>query len=40
MLIPDYNQDIPESTVEAARSSFPKGNAYLTLRDKLVQIEF
>jgi len=35
MLIPDYNQDIPESTVEVARAAFPKGNPYLTLRDKL-----
>jgi transposase len=35
MLIPDYNQDIPESTIEVARAAFPKGNPYLTLRDKL-----
>jgi transposase len=35
MLIPDYNQDIPESTVEVAQAAFPKGNPYLTLRDKL-----
>jgi transposase len=35
MLIPDYNQDIPESTVQVARAAFPKGNPYLTLRDKL-----
>ena len=35
MLIPDYNQDIPESTIEVARAAFPKGNPYLTLRDQL-----
>ncbi len=35
MLIPDFNQDIPEPTIEVARAAFPKGNAYLTLRDKL-----
>ena len=35
MLIPDYNQDIPKPTVEVARAAFPKGNPYLTLRDKL-----
>ena len=35
MLIPDYNQDIPESTAEVARAAFPKGNPYLTLRDEL-----
>jgi transposase len=35
MLIPDYNQGIPESTAEVARAAFPKGNPYLTLRDKL-----
>jgi transposase len=35
MLIPDYNQDIPESTFEVAQAAFPKGNPYLTLRDKL-----
>jgi transposase len=35
MLIPDDNQDIPESTARVARAAFPKGNPYLTLRDKL-----
>ena len=35
MLIPDYNQDIPESTIQVAQAAFPKGNPYLTLRDKL-----
>jgi transposase len=35
MLIPDYNQEIPESTVQVARAAFPKGNPYLTLRDNL-----
>jgi transposase len=35
MLIPDYNQEIPESTVQVARAAFPKGNPYLTLRDRL-----
>jgi transposase len=35
MLVPDNNRDIPQSTVEVARSAFPKGNPYLTLRDKL-----
>ena len=30
MLIPDYNQDIPKSTVQVARAAFPKGNPYLT----------
>jgi transposase len=35
MLIPDYNQEIPESTVQVARAAFPKGNPYLTLRDIL-----
>jgi transposase len=35
MLIPDDNQDIPESTTRVARAAFPKGNPYLTLRDKL-----
>jgi transposase len=35
MLIPDYNQDIPESTRQVARAAFPKGNPYLTLRDRL-----
>jgi transposase len=35
MLIPDYNQEIPESTVQVAQAAFPKGNPYLTLRDRL-----
>lgn len=35
MLIPDYNQDIPESTIQVAQAAFPKGNSYLTLRDQL-----
>lgn len=35
MLIPDYNQDIPESTEQVARAAFPNGNPYLTLRDGL-----
>lgn len=35
MLIPDYNNDIPESTAEIALAAFPKGNPYLTLRDEL-----
>jgi len=35
MLIPDFNQDIPEATIEIARAAFPNGNAYLTLRDEL-----
>lgn len=35
MLIPDYNQEIPESTEQVALAAFPKGNSYLTLRDKL-----
>ena len=35
MLIPDYNQDIPESTIQVAQAACPKGNPYLTLRDKL-----
>jgi transposase len=35
MLIPDFNQEIPEATVEIAQAAFPNGNSYLTLRDKL-----
>ena len=35
MLIPDYNREIPESTIEVALAAFPKGNPYLTLRDEL-----
>ena len=35
MLIPDYNKDIPESTIEVALAAFPKGNPCLTLRDEL-----
>lgn len=31
MLIHDYNQEIPDSTVEVAKAAFPKGNPYLTL---------
>ena len=38
MLIPDYNQGIPESTRQVARAAFPKGNPYLTLRDRLSTI--
>ena len=30
MLIPDYNQEIPESTIQVAQAAFPKGNPYLT----------
>ena len=35
MLIPDYNNDIPERTVEVALAAFPKGNPYLLLCDEL-----
>jgi transposase len=35
MLIPDHNQDVPETTAEVARAAFPKGHPYLTLRDEL-----
>jgi transposase len=35
MLIPDYNPDIPKSTVQVARAAVPNGNPYITLRDKL-----
>lgn len=35
MLIPNYNQDIPEMTAEVARAAFPNGNRYLTIRDEL-----
>jgi transposase len=35
MLVPDYDYEIPESTVQIAKAAFPKGNSYLTLRDKL-----
>lgn len=30
-----HNFEIPEETIEVARAAFPKGNVYLTLRDKL-----
>jgi transposase len=34
-LIPRMNQEIPANTVRVARSSFPKGNVYMILRDRL-----
>ncbi len=30
-----HNFEIPQETIEVARAAFPKGNVYLTLRDKL-----
>ena len=30
-----HNFEIPEETIEVARAAFPKGNVYLTMRDKL-----
>lgn len=30
-----HNFEIPEETIEVAQAAFPKGNVYLTLRDKL-----
>lgn len=30
-----HNFEIPKETIEVARAAFPKGNVYLTLRDKL-----
>jgi transposase len=35
MLSPDHNQTVPESTAQVARAAFPRGDPYLTLRDKL-----
>ncbi len=29
------NESIPEETVRIARAAFPKGNAYMKLRDEL-----
>src|SRR5690606_4229732 len=37
-LIPRMNQEIPATTVRVARSSFPKGNVYMTLRDRLGEL--
>lgn len=37
-LIPQMNQEIPGDTNRVARASFPKGNIYMTLRDKLGEI--
>ena len=34
-LKPGPIQPIPEETIQVARAAFPKGNLYLTLRDKL-----
>ena len=30
-----HNFEIPEETIRVAQAAFPKGNVYLTLRDKL-----
>jgi len=30
-----HNFEIPQETIEVARAAFPKGNVYLTMRDKL-----
>jgi transposase len=30
-----HNFEIPEETIEVARAAFPKGNIYMTMRDKL-----
>ena len=30
-----HNFEIPQETTEVARAAFPKGNVYLTVRDKL-----
>ena len=35
MLIPNYDHDIPEMTVEVAKAAFPKGNAVMKIRDEL-----
>jgi transposase len=35
MLTPNYDHEIPEMTVEVAKAAFPKGNAVMTIRDKL-----
>jgi transposase len=37
-LKPGPIQPIPEETIQVARAAFPKGNLYLTLRDKLGSI--
>ena len=34
-LKPELILEVPELTEEVARAAFPKGNPYLTLRDKL-----
>src|SRR6187549_1193520 len=34
-LKPSLLQAVPEATVQVAQAAFPKGNAYLTLRDEL-----
>jgi transposase len=34
-LQPSPIADVPELTARVARATFPKGNAYLTLRDEL-----
>ena len=36
MLRPEPNTDIPELTQQIARAAFPKGNRYMTLRNRLV----
>lgn len=35
MLAPNYNDEIPEMTVEVAKAAFPKGNAITIIRDEL-----
>ena len=35
MLTPNYDHEIPEMTVEVAKSAFPKGNAVMKIRDEL-----
>ncbi len=37
-LKPTLVQPVPKETVQVARAAFPKGNLYLTLRDKLGSI--
>jgi transposase len=34
-LQPSIYQEIPKETIRTAKSAFPKGNMYMTLRDKL-----
>jgi transposase len=35
MLIPNYDHEIAEMTVEVAKAAFPKGNAAMAIPDKL-----